>query len=79
MAATRQDRRTRGDHSIAAGKVTAGKESQSSAHGDEAAVLGDVRHIDVYNRSFESGVLASLRGCFPEYDSALWDSAEAKE
>jgi hypothetical protein len=43
-------------------------------------VLGDTGHIVVYNQSFESGVLASLDNCFPEYKSAvnglqrrLWD------
>jgi hypothetical protein len=38
--------------------------------------FGDAGHIVVYNRSFESGVLACLRGCFPEYDAALWDFLE---
>ena len=47
-----------------------------SPYGDEAGVLGDVKHLVVYNRSFESGVLATLRGCFPEYDAALWDFPE---
>jgi len=32
---------------MAEGKVTAGKESQSSAHGDEAGVHGDAGHIVV--------------------------------
>jgi hypothetical protein len=43
-------------------------------------VLGDAGHIVVYNQSFESSVLASLAGCFPEYQpevnglqKRLWD------
>ena len=43
-------------------------------------VLGDTGHIVVYHEPFESGVLASLAGCFPKYKSAikklqerLWD------
>jgi hypothetical protein len=43
-------------------------------------VLGNSGHVVVYNQSFESGVLASLSSCLPEYKSAinglqerLWD------
>jgi hypothetical protein len=43
-------------------------------------VLGDAGHIVVYHQLFESGVLATLARCFPEYKSAvnglqkrLWD------